>query len=190
MHDSELWQVYSDNGKPVQGDGRDQDAFKTDPSLIMGNAHIWLWKKSTDGGVDILLQQRSLSKSSKPGWFHISAGGHINKGESALQAAVRETKEEMGLDVDADKLHFSFSTRIIGRAPNDIVTVYLYELNGDEEFTYLDGEVETYEWRSLEDFKDVIKDPETHNLINQGRLYFDSLVNSLEYVALGKNTLL
>ena len=75
-------------------------------------------------------------------------------------------------------------------APNDIVTVYLYELQGDEEFTYIDGEVESYEWRTLDDFKAIALDPETHNLINQGRLYFDSLVNSVEYVSTGKNTLL
>lgn len=186
---NELWQVYSNNGSPIQEYGRDQEAFKNDSSLIMGNAHIWLWKKS-DTGVDVLLQQRSLNKSSKPGWFHISAGGHINVGESALQAAIRETKEEMGLDVDPDKLHFSFSTRIIGRAPNDIITVYLYELNGDEKFTYTDGEAESYEWRTLDDFRAITRDPEANNLINQGKLYFDSLVNSLEYVSLGKNTLL
>lgn len=190
MHENELWQVYLNNGSPVAGDGRDQAAFKDDPDLIMGNAHIWLWKKSTDNIVDILLQQRSLNKSSKPGWFHISAGGHVNKDESALQAAVRETKEEMGLDVDPNKLHFSFSTRIIGRAPNDIVTVYLYQLSGDEKFTYLDGEVESYEWRKLDEFKTIIENPESHNLINQSKLYFDSLVNSIEYVSLGKNTLL
>ena len=189
MHDNELWQVYSDNGSPIEGDGRDQSVFKDDLTLIMGNAHIWLWKK-TDSGVEVLLQQRSLSKSSKPGWFHISAGGHINVGESVLQAAIRETKEEMGLDIDSSKLHFSFSTRIIGRAPNDIVTVYLYELNGDEKFTYIDGEVESYEWRTLDDFKLITGDPEANNLINQGRLYFESLVNSIEYVSSGKNVLL
>lgn len=189
MHDNELWQVYADNGNAIQGDGRDSAAFKNDPTLIMGNAHVWFWKKN-GSGVDILLQQRSLSKSSKPGWFHISAGGHINAGESAFDAAIRETHEEMGLSIDPDKLHFSFTTRIIGRAPNDIVTVYLYELKGDEEFTYLDGEVESYEWRGLDDFKLIIEDPEANNLINQGKLYFNSLVNSLEYIALNKNTLL
>ncbi len=49
-----------------------------------------------------------------------------------------------------------------------------------------DGEVESYEWRTLDDFKAIALDPETHNLINQGRLYFDSLVSSVEYVSTGK----
>ncbi|MEO8911365.1 MAG: NUDIX domain-containing protein [Candidatus Saccharimonas sp.] len=134
--------VYSDNGSPIEDKARDRGAFQNDPSLIMANSHIWLWKKSEDGKVEILLQQRSFSRSLSPGKFSISAAGHINVGESALQTAIRETKEEVGLGVDPDKLHFSYSTRIIGRAPNSIASVYLYELNGSEEFTYLDGEVE------------------------------------------------
>ena len=97
MHDNELWQVYADNGNPIDNDGRSQDEFKSNHELIMGNAHIWLWKKLGDDKVEVLLQQRSISKSSKPGWLHISAGGHIDKGETALEAAVREAKEEMGL---------------------------------------------------------------------------------------------
>ena len=189
MHDNELWQVYVDNGNPIQGDGRDSATFKSDPTLIMGNAHIWFWKKN-ESGVDVLLQQRSLSKSSKPGWFHISAGGHINVGESAFEAAIREAHEEMGLTIEPNKLHFSFTFRFIVCASYDIVTVYLYELKGDEEFIYLDGEVESYEWRSLDNFKLIIEDPEANNLINQGKLYFNSLINSLEYISLNKNILL
>lgn len=48
------------------------------------------------------------------------------------------------------------------------------------------GEVESYEWRTLDDFKAIALDPEAHDLINQGRLYFDSLVSSVEYVSTGK----
>lgn len=104
MHEDELWQVYSDNGSAVTADGRNSTEFKRDASLIMGNSHVWFWMKSPSG-VSILLQQRSLSKSSKPGWFHISAGGHINVGETPLDAAIRETKEEMGIDLLPEKVH-------------------------------------------------------------------------------------
>lgn len=188
MHDDELWQVYNDNGTPVLGKGASADEFKQDSSLIMGNAHIWFWKRNDDS-VDILLQKRSLTKSSKPGWYHISAGGHINLGESPSEAAIRETEEEMGIKPELDKLHYSFSTRIIGRAPNDIVNVFLYELRGDEEFTYVDGEVDSYEWRSMDEFTKIVQDAEVNNLINQGMLYFRSLIVSVEHVSKGKNDL-
>lgn len=61
----------------------------------MSDARIWLWRKSVDNEVEILLQQRSFGRSSSPGKFSISAAGHINDGESVLQAAIRETKEEI-----------------------------------------------------------------------------------------------
>lgn len=65
--------------------------------------------------------------------------------------------------------------------------MYLYELSGSEEFTYLDGEVEGCEWRDLEEFKIITANPESHNFFGQGRVYFESLINSLEYVSLGLN---
>jgi 8-oxo-dGTP pyrophosphatase MutT (NUDIX family) len=188
MHDDELWQRFNDNGAPLVGIGASADEFKAHPEYIMGNSHVWFWKKSGEN-VEVLLQKRSLTKTSKPGWYHISAGGHINVGETPLEAVLREANEEMGIELDADNTHYSFSTRIIGRAPNDIVNVFLYELNGTEGFTYIDGEVDSYEWRTLEEFNEITKDPEANNLINQGTLYFSSLIASINYVANGLNEL-
>lgn len=45
----------------------------------------------------ILLQKRSLIKDRFPGWWDISVGGHVNPGETYLEAAVREIHEEMGI---------------------------------------------------------------------------------------------
>lgn len=182
MHDDELWQVYHDNGIPIEGKGAKPADFKTDESLNMGNAHIWFWKKD-EKGTEIMLQKRALTKPNRPGWYHISAGGHINAGETAVQAATREVAEEMGYDIDPEKLYYVHSVRIMGRDPRDIVNVFLYRLNGDEQFTYVDGEVDSYEWRSLDNFKDITKDAENNNLVPQGRLYFETLVAALEYVA-------
>ncbi len=182
MHDNELWQVYNDNGTVVMGKGAPKEEFNSNSSLIMGNSHIWFWK-ANENGVSILLQKRSLSKPNKPGWFHISAGGHINVGESPVQAAVRETQEEMGLSIDEAKLHFVQAVRIIEKDPRDIVNVFLYQLKGDEEFTFVDGEVDSYEWRSLDNFKEITKNAAENNLVPQGSLYFGTLIAALEYIS-------
>lgn len=182
MHDNELWQVYNDNGTPIEGKGASRVEFSTDPNLIMSNAHVWFWRK-TDSMVEIMLQKRSLNKSTRPGWYHISAGGHVNVDETPVEAAVREVKEEMNLDIDPVKLHYVHSVRIIPRDPRDIVNVFLYQLNGDEEITHLDGEVDSYEWRSLEDWKNITKDAENNNLVPQGELYFGTLTKALELLA-------
>jgi 8-oxo-dGTP pyrophosphatase MutT (NUDIX family) len=178
MHDDDLWQIYANNGTPIPGKGASPDIFDTDKSLNMGNAHIWFWKKAQGRSIEIMLQKRGPVKK-RPGWFHISVGGHINVGETALQAAVREAKEEMGFNIDPNKLYFLLTTRVFGRAPHDIATVYLYKLTGNETFTHDDGEVAGFEWRTLDDFKEMTKDPESHMLVPMGDLYFGMLVAGL-----------
>lgn len=179
MHYEDLWQLYSNNGTPIAGKGATKEEFKANPDFIMGNSHIWFWK-SKGTTVEIMLQKRSLAVADKPGWYHISAGGHINVGETPVEAAVREAKEEVGLDIDPAKLHYVHSVRIIPRAPNDIVNVFLYRLNGDEAITHDDGEAGSYEWRTLDEWKEITKNAENHKLIDQGELYFNTLTKALE----------
>jgi len=181
MHDDDLWQIYANNGTPIPGKGASSDVFDADKSLNMGNAHIWFWKKNADGQIEIMLQKRGPVKK-RPGWFHISVGGHVNVGETALQAAVREAKEEMGYDIDPDKLYFLLTTRVFGRDPHDIVNVYLYQLQGGETLTHDDGEVAGFEWRTHDEFKEMTKDPESHMLVPMGNIYFRALLAGLDLV--------
>lgn len=183
MHDNTPWQLFADNGASIIGRGASADAFETNNSLNMGNSHVWCWKKSPDGQIEILLQKRGAVKR-RPGWLHISAAGHIDMGETALQAAVREAKEELGLDINPDKLYFVQIARHFPRAPQDIVHVYLYQLRGNETFTHDDGEVAGFEWHTLNEFKEMTRDPESHKLVPMGDLYFGALIAALEYRAL------
>ena len=179
MHNEDLWQIYANNGTPIPGKGAAADIFDADKSLNMANAHIWFWKKATDGKIEIMLQKRGPVKK-RPGWFHISVGGHINIGETAIQAAVREAKEEMGFDINPSKLYFLLTTRVFGRAPHDIATVYLYELTGNEIFTHDDGEVAGFEWFTLDEFKKMTEDPVSHMLVPMGDIYFQALLAGFE----------
>lgn len=65
-------------------------------------AHVWV--ATSDGR--LLLQRRALAKESWPGLWDISVAGHISAGETAIDAAVREAREELGLHIDpADLTH-------------------------------------------------------------------------------------
>jgi 16S rRNA (adenine1518-N6/adenine1519-N6)-dimethyltransferase len=49
---------------------------------------------------DLFLQQRSMQKDSHPGKWDSSASGHLDSGEAYAAAAVRELREELGIEVD------------------------------------------------------------------------------------------
>jgi len=57
--------------------------------------HIWI----IDGKGRILLQHRSKRMENYPDMWDISVTGHVRSGESTEQAAFREIKEEIGLDL-------------------------------------------------------------------------------------------
>src|ERR1043165_3580158 len=50
---------------------------------------------------EVFLQKRSMSKDSSPGLWDSSASGHLDCGEDYHACAVRELRDEIGLDVSA-----------------------------------------------------------------------------------------
>lgn len=182
MHENELWQVYLENGQPIAGCGATDEKFAEDSTLVMANAHVWMWKR-TDQGIAILLQKRAKTKKTSPGYYHISAAGHINQGEMPIQAALRETREELGIVIDAAQLYLVHVTRS-DRHLTSLLHVYTYELQGDADFSFDDGEVELVKWYDLETFYTMTEDAASYKLIDQGRGYFDPLIAAIRRVAL------
>jgi isopentenyl-diphosphate delta-isomerase len=136
-----------------------------------------MWHR-TDAGAAILLQKRAKTKKTSPGMFHISAAGHINVDESPIDAAMRETKEELGITVDPALLYLVQVTRT-ARHPQSLLHVYTYELQGDEPFSFDDGEVELVSWHDISEFIRMTKDAAAHKLIDQGQPYFTPLVEAI-----------
>lgn len=66
------------------------------PGLMHRAVHVLVF--NTAG--DLFLQKRSESKDVQPGRWDTSVGGHPNPGEAVTEAARREMKEELGIDVD------------------------------------------------------------------------------------------
>ncbi len=54
-----------------------------------------------------LIQKRSVFKSTRPGEWDITAGA-VDAGETSLDGAIRETREEVGLDLPRQKMQFLF----------------------------------------------------------------------------------
>ena len=78
---------------------------------------IYLIIKNKDG--KILLQRRQGTKL-WPGFLALPAG-HIDKGENAYEAAVREAKEELGINIDIDDI---IDTFVVNRKNKSLPSYY------------------------------------------------------------------
>jgi len=98
---------------------------------------------------EIFLQDRRGHKPPPWGFF----GGGVEEGETALQAVIRETKEELDLDLtDTDLVYLgefpaSFYNREVERS------IYLYKTD-QKEFTVLEGA--GGRWVNFEEAKELL----------------------------------
>ena len=109
MHKDETWQVYGLNGEVVPGEGWNSalgNPEETGSPKVVGVAVVFVWRKNMEGEIELLWQRRSEKIDRYPGDYDISAGGHINLGETPVEAAVRESREEIGAIVRKDDFEF------------------------------------------------------------------------------------
>lgn len=121
---------------------------KNDTGKIYGTTVIWLYRHAPSG-IELLWQRRSDKVDKFPGKWDVSAGGHINYGESVVDAAKREAKEEIGVSITKDDLEFVVASP---RNHNCIYRCYAIDwTNKKEEFNFDDGEVSEVRWVPLEE---------------------------------------
>ena len=146
MHTDEMWQLYYPNGEPIVGSGWDsaRDNPEGDDTEIVGVAVVFVFRKNSEGMLELLWQKRSSEVSRFPGYYDISAGGHINLGESLVEAAVREAREEIGAEISASELGF---VTMRGFNKNRFAWVYAVDWSDRlEDFHFDDKEVEEVKW--------------------------------------------
>lgn len=147
MHKDEMWQVYAPNGEPVVGEGWDSaldNPEKSGSDKIVGVAVVFLFRVNEEGVLELLWQRRSDKIDRYPGDYDISAGGHVNLDESLVEAAVRETHEEIGAEITAEDLHFVTER---GFNQNRFAWVYAVDWTKKvEEFHFDDHEVSEVKW--------------------------------------------
>lgn len=173
----ETWQTYAPNGEPLNGESIAPIESRKTNEVIVGAVHVWIWRRAEDD-IEVLLQKRAKDKPTWPDCLDISAAGHIDAGESILDAAKREGEEEIGVVFDLSRLEYIFSYR---NFENGLKWVYLYEEEAAQEYVFNDGEVQSLDWVSFSKFEAMIDSPETHNLVPHPPEYFSFLVKALRY---------
>lgn len=146
--------------------------------------HLWLF---TDNG-EILLQQRSRKKAIYPLLWDVSVAGHIDAGETFVEAAIRETKEEIGLDLNANDLikiginsyESSYNNGAI--LDNEFHHVYIAKLNSTIDSLILQkNEVEALKLVSFSTFKNLLEHSATNgHFISTNLPYYKFVLETIK----------
>lgn len=96
----ELLDVVNEFGEPTGETIEREIAHAT--GVRHRTSHVWVVRKK-DGRYQILLQKRSDDKDAYPGCLDVSSAGHIPAGCGFIESAMRELKEELGLDSVEDE---------------------------------------------------------------------------------------
>lgn len=180
---TELWQLYDDQGRALKGQGAVKgDIFSR--GLLHGAAHVWIWRV-VNGESEILLQKRSATKETWPNAYDISAAGHIDVGEEPLTAGMRETQEEIGLEVNESSLKLINIQRAYLIAPNGAIEnefqwLYLFKLSEDFKFDFREAEVAALEWRPLTAFDLETRAKTSDKYVPHGELYYKTVIEAIK----------
>lgn len=121
--------------------------------------HVWILNNKNE----ILLQYRCAEKKLYPNTWDCSFAGHIGAGEDSVQAVVREGKEELGIDVDLEKLEYVLTNREKTKyeqiQSNEFVDIYILRQNIDlDNMKFQKEEVSDAKYVSLEEFFNLVKE--------------------------------
>lgn len=126
---------------------------RTNPGEYHSVVHIWI--QNNNG--DFLIQQRNKSTDVYPYQWAPTAGAVIS-GESDIEAAIRETKEEVGLDVEIDQMIHLDTFYVDNVRCNYIIQLFYTKLDislNDIKFDPI--EVKAVDFKSLEEINDMIR---------------------------------
>ena len=134
---------------------------------LHATVHTWIVRPNDRSGYDLLLQKRSECKDSNPGCWDISSAGHIEAGHGQLESALRELKEELGIDACQEQLREAgtrrcgFESEFYGRTfrDNELSTIYIYEEPVEvDSLTLQESEVSAVEWMDYDECRKKVSD--------------------------------
>lgn len=114
------------------------------------SVHIWILNSNGE----LLIQKRKDDLKRNPGkWAY--TGGAVGAGETSLHAALRETKEEMGIEVSKEKIEYLLSFK----REHGFVDVWLVkdDINLDD-LQLQESEVSDAKWVNIKELEQLMND--------------------------------
>lgn len=138
------------------------------------SVHIWIARRRIDG-MEFLLQKRADSKDSFPGCYDAASTGHIDVGEDAISAAIRELKEEVHIRARPSELVLLFRRAVSEDnvfhdkrfLNNEIKWVFLYKGAVPEtKINYERDEISSVGWQSAAEIKSALEHKDSRYCID------------------------
>lgn len=104
---------------------------------------------------ELFLQKRSIKKDLNKGLWDTSAAGHVDSKESYIAAAIRETEEELGINVEK-KLISLFTLPPTKQLGMEFIRVY--QCIHNEPFNLNSDEIEMGDWFLTQEISHRVKD--------------------------------
>ena len=142
----EYWDLFDKNRNKLERTVVRGEKLKFGEYHIVVNA----WIKNNKN--EFLITRRSETKAHPLMWE--CTGGSVLKGETSEEAAIREVKEELGIDVKNGEL-LGTTIRYYPNCP-DILDVWLFTSNKTiDEVTIQEEEVNDVMWASIDKIKEL-----------------------------------
>ena len=176
--ENEFIEIYDFNGQKTGEKALKSVAHKN--GFHHSTVHLWIYTISGE----VLIQKRSLNKILNPGVWDVSVAGHIGAGEKTIAAAIRETAEEIGIQISAEDLTQIGYRKDEIRHPNGILDnefkhIFLCKLHKElHELTRQVGEVDAL---ALFDIS-ILKDASKHGnfMVPNMNQYYDFIHEKLQ----------
>lgn len=145
----ELWDLYDKNRKLTEDTMVRGDEMKPDTYHLV--IHVVIFNSENQ----MLIQKRKHDKASNPNMWDVSVGGSVTAGEMSQLGAMRETEEELGLQIDLHNQlpHLSITFE---RGYDDI---YIVNREADiEKLAVPNDEVSDAKWATIDEIYEMIDD--------------------------------
>lgn len=134
------------------------------------SVHTWI--QNSKG--EFLIQKRTPNKKFFPNMWSQTGGG-VDTGETTLQAALRECKEELGIDINPNNMELILSFK----RKYDFVDVWLVKQDIDiSELVLQEDEVADVKWATIDEIKDLMS---SGKLAKSIEVYFNMFIELLDY---------
>lgn len=133
------------------------------------SVHIWIMNKEGK----FLIQKRAKNRKRFPNMWSLTAGA-VDTGETSEEGAIREAKEEIGVDIYKDDMELILSFRRL----HTFLDVWLVRKDIDlKDIVMQEEEVQEVKWVTKEELEEMIENDEVAGTVT---LYYKMFFTILE----------